>query len=51
MEEVKTLMKTWEEQSKGLGECFNQQNTFIGNPLAEFLQMLDEHPICGWDSH
>ena len=44
MEEVKALMKTLEEQSKGLGECFNQQNTFVGNRLAEFLQMLDECP-------
>ena len=44
MEEVKTLMKTLKEQLRGLGECFNQQNTFVRNRLAKFLQMLDEHP-------
>ena len=44
MKEVKSLMKTLDEQLKGLGECFNEQNTFVGNCLAEFLQMLDEHP-------
>ena len=39
-----SLMKTLEEQLKGLSEYFNKQNTFVGNHLAEFLQMLDEHP-------
>ena len=37
-------MKTLEEQSKGLSECFNKQNTFVGNHLAKFLQTLDECP-------
>ena len=44
MGKVASLMKTLEEQSKGLGECFNEQNTFIGNCLAEFLRTLDERP-------
>ena len=44
MGKVVSLMKTLEEQSKGLGECFNEQNTFVGNCLAEFLQTLDECP-------
>ena len=35
-------MKTPEEQSKGLSECFNEQNAHVSNRLAEFLQMLDE---------
>ena len=44
MGSVASLMKTLEEQSKGLSECFNEQNAFVGNRLAEFLQMLDECP-------
>ena len=44
MGKVASLMKTLEEQLKGLGKCFNEQNAFIGNCLAEFLQILDEHP-------
>ena len=44
MGKVNSLMKTLEEQSKGLGECFNEQNAFVGNRLAKFLQTLDEHP-------
>ena len=44
MGKVASLMKTLEEQSKGLSECFNEQNAHVGNRLAEFLQTLEEHP-------
>ena len=44
MGRVASLMKTLEEQSKGLNKCFNEQNAHVGNHLAEFLQTLDEHP-------
>ena len=44
MGKVASLMKTLEEQSKGLSECFNEQNAHVGNRLAEFLQTLDERP-------
>ena len=41
MEEIKSLMKILEDQLKGLGECFDQQNTSVRNCLAKFLQTLD----------
>ena len=44
MGKVASLMKTLEEQSKGLSKCFNEQNAHISNHLAEFLQTLDERP-------
>jgi hypothetical protein len=44
MGKVTSLMKTLEEQSRGLGKCFNEQNTFVENCLAKFLQTLDECP-------
>ena len=44
MGKVKSLTKTLEEQSKGLSECFDEQNTFVRNHLVEFLQTLDECP-------
>ena len=42
MGRVVSLMKTLEEQSKGLSKCFNKQNTHVGNHLAKFLQTLDK---------
>ena len=48
MGEIKSLMKVLEDQSKGLGECFDQQNAFVRNCLVEFLQVLGENSPIPW---